>query len=142
MTRRKDTAPPPVVCLMEGRLVPVSAYEAEEIDRHPDGTEFDLVARKRRSLPQLRTYWRMLDNAVKATGRWQSREALHTALKVELGYVEPIFGMDGKIKGMIPDSTAFAAMNADAFRQFFDKAVKVLAEATGTDPLAWLEDAA
>ena len=60
----------------------------------------------------------------------------------ELGYVEPIFGMDGKIKGMIPDSTAFAAMNADAFRQFFDKAVKVLAEATGTDPLAWLEDAA
>ena len=142
MARRKDAPPPPVCRLERGRLVPVTAYEAEAIGKNPDGTEFDLIARKRRSLPQHRTYWKMLDTVVKATDRWSRAEALHTALKVELGYVEPIFGLDGKIKGMIPDSTGFDAMTQDAFRVFFDKAVAALADALGADPLAWLEEAA
>lgn len=139
---RKDKAPAPIVMLKRGHLMPVTAYDAAEVGGFPDGSEFDLVSRKRRSLPQHRTYWRTLDTVVKATGRWPSREALHTALKVELGYVEPVFGLDGKIKGMIPDSTGFDAMTQEAFKVFFDKAMKALAEATGTDPLAWLEEAA
>lgn len=142
MARRKDTPPPPVCRLERGRLVPVTAYEAEAIGQHPDGTEFDLISRTRRSLPQHRTYWKMLDAAVKATGRWASKEALHTALKVELGYVEPVFGLDGKVKGMIPDSTGFDAMSHDDFRSFFDRAVAALGQAIEADPLAWLEEAA
>jgi hypothetical protein len=58
------------------------------------------------------------------------------ALKVQLGYVEPLMGLDGKIKGMVPDSTSFAAMSHADFRTFFDRAMAALAEAIGVDPLA------
>ena len=85
---------------------------------------------------------RALQTAVDATGRWQTREALHTALKVRLGYVEPIFDLQGKVIGMKPDSTSFEAMPHKEFRAFMDSAMTVLSEAVGFDVLASMEDAA
>jgi len=135
MTTR-DKPPAPIVRLEHGRLTPVHAYDAERIDAFPRGTEFDLVPRTKRSNPQNSRYWLTLAKVVEATGRWERPEVLHTALKVQLGYMEPIFGLDGKVKGMAPDSTSFAAMPHDQFRVFFDKAMAALAEAIGVDPLS------
>lgn len=134
MTRR-DKPPAPIVRLDGGRLAPVAAWDAELIGAYPNGTEFDLVARTKRSNPQNALYWRTLAAVCQATGRWERPEALHTALKVQLGYLEPLIGLDGKVKGMIPDSTSFAAMNHADFKVYFDKAMAVLAEAIGQDPL-------
>ena len=78
-------------------------------------------------------YWSILTQACEATGRWQRPEALHIALKVQLGYVEPIFGLDGTIKGMMADSTGFAAMSQSDFKVFFDRAMAALTEAVGYD---------
>ena len=136
MTRTRDKPPAPIVNLAGGRLSPVSAWDAELIEAHPNGAEFDLIARTKRSNPQNALYWRTLAAVCDATGRWERPEALHMALKVQLGYVEPLMGLDGKIKGMVPDSTSFAAMTHEDFRVFFDKAMAVLTEATGLDPLA------
>ena len=137
--KNRDKPPPPIVRLEGGlRLSPVTASDAEEILKLPPRTEFDLVIRSRRSLQHHRLYWRMLQNVVEATGRWESREVLHTALKVKLGYTEPIFGMDGKVIGMMPHSTAFAEMNQQEFTQFFDRARNALAEAIEADPLAFM----
>ena len=131
MTR--DRKPSPIVKLAGGRLSPVSAFDADELAAFPQGQEFDLRPRGKRSLPQHRMYWSILTQACEATGRLQRPEALHIALKVQLGYVEPIFGLDGTIKGMMADSTGFAAMSQSDFKVFFDRAMAALTEAVGYD---------
>ena len=142
MAAKKDKPPVPIVMKTRDGLRPVAAFDAEELDGFPLGTEFDLRPRTKRSVPQNGLYWRALQTAVDATGRWQNREALHTALKVKLGYVEPIFDLQGNVIGMKPDSTSFHAMPDKEFRHFMDSAMAVLSEAVGFDVLAWMEDAA
>lgn len=136
-----DKAPLPSCVLGRSGLTPLTAYDAERLSVFPAGTEFDLVPLTRRSLPQHRTYWRALTKAVEATGRWPTPEALHTALKVRLGRVEPILGLDGRVIGMKPDSTSFEAMRQEEFRIYFDQAMEALSDALGYDALAWLEAA-
>lgn len=137
---KRETPPPPIAKLFSGRIIPASGLDAEELSGFADGTEFDMVARTRRSHPQLKTYWKALASAVEATGRWQSREALHTALKVKLGYVEPIFDMQGKVIGMKPDSAALNAMTHRDFCEYMNRAMAELADAVGFDPLAFMEN--
>lgn len=136
--KSKDKPPPPIARLAQGRLAPASPYDAEELAGHADGTEFDMIARTARSLPQHGTYWKALTKAVEATGLWGTRDDLHRALKVKLGRVEPIFDMSGKVIGMIPDSTSFKAMPHREFCIYMDQAMKALAEAVGYDPLDWM----
>jgi len=136
-----DKPPPPIVMRHSSGLRPVSGYDAEEVAAYAIGTEFDLVARTARSKPQHGTYWKALDAAVRATGRWNSREALHVALKVKLGRVEPIFDLRGVVIGMRPDSTSFAAMPHREFCIFMDEAMAALSEAIGYDALKWMEPA-
>lgn len=134
-----DRGPRPIVKLAGGRLSPVSAWDAEELDAFPDGMTFDLHPRNKRTPPLHRTYWMALSKAIDATGRWQSREALHTALKVRMGLVEPIYDLKGNVTGMQPHSTAFAAMDQGAFKAYFDGAMAALSEAVGYDVLAFLD---
>ena len=136
----KDRAPRPIVKLTGGRLSPVSAWDSEELAAFPDGMTFDMIPRNKRTLPLHRTYWQALTKAVEATGRWQSREALHTSLKVAMGLVEPIYDLRGNVTGMQPHSTAFSAMDQGEFRVYFDGAMAKLSEAVGYDVLEFLND--
>jgi hypothetical protein len=120
-------------------LSPVSAWDAEELAAFPDGMTFDMHPRNKRTLPLHRTYWQAISKAIDATGRWQSREALHTALKVRMGLVEPIYDLKGNVTGMQPHSTAFAAMDQGSFKAYFDGAMSALSEAVGYDVLAFLD---
>lgn len=117
---------------------PISAFDAEELDRFPLGTEFDLAPRTKRSLPQHRTYWKALSDVVKATDAWPTPEHLHDALKHDLGYVEVRKTLGGQ-PYISTESTAFAAMTADEFKAYMEKAIARLAEVTGIDPLEFLE---
>ena len=139
--KNRDKAPPPIVIRDPLGLAPATAYDAEEVRSYPIGTEFDLVPRTARSIRQHGTYWKALTRAVETTGRWPSRDALHTALKVQLGRVEPIFDMKGRVVGMVPDSISFAAMPHKEFCIYFEQAMAVLSEALGYDALAWMEAA-
>ena len=136
----RDRPPPPIVRRTKHALMPASPYDAQELMAYPLGAEFDLVARTKRSHPQNGTYWKALTRAVEATGRWERREALHDALKVKLGYVKPIFDMDGNVTGMIPDSTKFEEMSHREFGEYMDKAMAALSEALGYDALGWMTD--
>lgn len=121
-------------------LYPASPFDAEQLEAFPIGTEFRAASLTKRSLPQHRTYWKALTGVVEATGRWPTAEHLHEVLKLELGYVTISSDFKGG-KVMVPDSTAFDAMNQDAFKAYFDRAMMALAEAVGFDPLEWLEAA-
>jgi hypothetical protein len=116
------------------QLFAVSQFDGECLEATPIGTEFDLIPRTRRSLPQHRMYWATLSRVVKATGRWPTAEKLHDAVVRACGYVDVNYGLDGN-PYVTRDSTAFDAMNAAEFRAYFDQAMEKLAEAIGFDPL-------
>lgn len=123
-------------------LVPVSGYDAERLAGFPDGAEFDLLDTAGRSVPQHRTYWKTLAQAVEAMGHapWPTAEHLHDALKRDLGYVTVSYDLAGK-PYVTTDSTAFDAMSQKAFAAYFEQAMARLAEVVGADPLDWLEAA-
>lgn len=137
---RREAPPLPIVRMTPSGLAPASGFDADELARFPRGTEFDLKPRTRRSLPQHRTYWKALSRAVEATGRWPSREALHKALKINAGLVEPILNLRGQIVGMQANSTALDAMPQHEFQAYFERAMADLSEAIGYDALAWMEE--
>ena len=122
-------------------LEPRSRQAVDLLAQYAVHSDVEVSIKKRRSLPQLRLYWAMLQNVVAATGAWPTAEHLHDALKLDLGYVTPVKSMDGKLV-MVPDSAAMAKMDSAQFRAFFDAAAARLAEAYGFDPLAQTEEAA
>jgi len=141
MTAQREKPPRPMMRKSHGGVLsPVSQFDAEEFLSFPNGMLFDLIPRNKRTLPLHRTYWQALTKAVEATGRWQSREALHTSLKVAMGLVEPIYDLRGNVTGMQPHSTAFAAMDQGEFKVYFDGAMAKLSEAVGYDVLAFLNE--
>ena len=118
-------------------LEPASAMDAEKLASYANGSEVEVTIRQRRSGPQHRLYWAMLANVVTATGGdpYPTAEHLHEALKIRLGYVKLVKALDSDIKRVLPDSTAFNAMDQAEFKAYFDKAVAAIAEGFGFDPL-------
>lgn len=122
-------------------LVPATAFDAEELDRMPLGKTFEVKPVDSRGHEQLAFYWAVLSQVVDATGTWPTREKLHEAIKLELGYVSVGFDMRGKPR-LTVDSIALASMSDDDRRTFIDQALAAIAEATGIDPVALLPEAA
>lgn len=115
-------------------LKPAGPFDAERLDSYAFGSTVEVSIKQRRSLPQLRLYWSVLAKAVDNLDGYPSAEALHEALKLHLGYVEPLLTVTGQ-KVWRPMSASFAKMSAEEFRVFFDRAVDVLATMLGCDPL-------
>ena len=63
---KREKPPAPMVEKSAHGFMPVTAYDAELLIADPVGTEYDLVKRTRRSWPQLKLYWSMLNRIVKA----------------------------------------------------------------------------
>lgn len=132
---------PLVLRRTERGLEPRSRLAHDILNQYAEHSDVEVTIKKRRSLPQLRLYWAMLNNVVEATGAWPDAEHLHDAIKLDLGYVTPIRTMDGKL-AMIPDSAAMSRMDSAEFKRFFDAAAARLSELCGFDPLAEHQEAA
>ena len=52
-------------------------------------------------------------------------------VKLRLGYVSPVFGPKGEIVGMTIDSTAFDAMDQQAFNLFYEAFAGLVAKEMG-----------
>lgn len=141
MVKRSRERPGLIVKRTPRGLSPVSSYDAEVLAGFPLDMEFDVVPRSKRSLPQLRTYWKALTLVVHATDAWPTPEHLHEALKIDLGYVSKVTLLSGETR-IVADSAGINAMSQEDFKVFFDKAMARLAETTGIDPLSFLSEAA
>ena len=97
----------------------------------PNGTEFDLVPRTKRSKPHNGMYWVQLGLIVKATEAFATADHMHTWIKVKLGYTAPIFGPKGQVVGMAVDSAAFDKMDQATFSAFYEKAARLIADEMG-----------
>lgn len=120
-----------------GAAVPLSSFDAEEWERLPRGSEFRMARLDKRSLPQLRTYWKALTDAIRACGWTMTADNLNAEIKEALGYVAPYRTMAGELR-YSPDSIALNQMTPDEFQEFMDKAMALLAEHCGFDPLSFL----
>jgi hypothetical protein len=89
--------------------------------------------RKRRSTIMNGMYWAQLGQII-ASGatRYPTAEHLHDAIKMELGYVAPIYRMDGSVE-IVPDSTAFDRMDQAAFNAFYTAAMEMVQIHLGID---------
>ena len=124
------------ICLMRRKgsaLLPVSQADDEIISELGEG-DVEVTFKQRRSLPQLRKYWAMLSDVVAATEAYPTAEHMHEALKMSMGYVTQIKTLQGA-PFIVPDSVAFSRMGPGEFRGFFDRAVRLISETYGFDPL-------
>jgi hypothetical protein len=139
----KDKAPPPMAVKTEKGLRPARAWDAEALSADALNTEYELVKVTRRKPKQHRTYWRALNLVVKggASNRWPTAEHLHDELKLAAGFYRKAANLaTGEIM-LIPDSTAFDKMGQDEWQVYMDRAMELIAQECGIDPLAWLEAA-
>ena len=136
MTQRDKS--PLVLRRTERGLEPRSRLAADALAQYAFGSDVEVTVKKRRSLPQLRLFWAMLQNVVEATGAYPTAEHLLDAIKVDLGYTAPMRLLSGDVV-FVPDSIALSRMDSAQFRAFFDRAVELLARTYGFDPLAVTE---
>lgn len=136
--RLSDTERAPIMMRRTAHgLFPVAAYDLERLDRYSIGATVEVRIMQRRSLPQQRLYWSILARVVENTDQWPSSEHLHEALKLHLGYTQPLRTVDGRTTWR-PDSTAFAAMDAAEFKVFFDRSMELISTVIlpGIDPVS------
>lgn len=139
---KRDKQPPAIVRKSQRGISPVSAFDAEQVWNDPVGTEYDLVKRTKRSWPQLKLYWSMLNRVVKSTQGWPSAEHLSDEIKLTLGYRRKLVNLrTGEVTDTV-DSIALDNMKHDEFIAYFEDAQKLLAERLGFDPLGFMESAA
>lgn len=124
-------------------LSPSSRFDAELLDEYPKGTEVEVYIKRKRSLPQMRLYWKLLHEVIATTGaKYPSAEHLHDGLKLALGYTSEVINAETGEVHVIPDSVAFSRMDQRQFQEFFQRAQELLARLTGVDPLSLLSEAA
>ena len=140
MAVKKDKQPSPIVKKTPNGLKPVAAIFQEQIINDPMGTEYDLVKRTKRSLPQLGLYWKALHMAVTSSDKWATASHLHEELKLVCGYTRKVINMDTSEVHLLVDSVAFEAMDHDEFKVYMDKALEKLGRAIGYDPLAFIDE--
>lgn len=123
------------VRLRNGNFEPVSSYDAEQIAGFKNFQEFRCIPRSKRSNPHHALYWKILSEAVKATGKWVTPYHLHTDLKLVCGYhKQKINAIDGKVY-YEADSINFESMNQHDFNKFFEVVIQKLTETLGYDPI-------
>jgi hypothetical protein len=139
----KKDKPPHIEAIMTARgLRAHTPADAEMLVSLPIGKVFEIVPVSQRSNKQLRTYWKALGLVVKATGRWPSAEKLHRDIKMTLGYREQAVNMvTGEIT-LVPDSVALDKMEHEEFCNFMNKAMELVADTVGFDPLQFIQEAA
>lgn len=118
----------PIYVIRHGsRLMPHSELDEEAIRALP--TEFEIVPKLKRSSPQLRLYWALMQAIADNMDQPVSKETLSQWFKLRCGLTEEIKLRNGDIL-TFPSSVAFSNLPQDQFSAYFDR-VKELARSLG-----------
>jgi len=113
-------------------LWPEMAMDADAIAQLPYGERLRVTLHTGRVPKRLRFYWSFIKKVVDATGCASSAEALHSTIKLECGYTEPV-----KVRGLtilVPASISFEAMSEEEFSRFLADALLYVATNFGITP--------
>ena len=139
---KREKAPHIEVVMTPRGLRPLTQFDAERMVEVSLGHTFEIVPSTKRSNRQLRTYWKALGMAVRATGKWPDAEHLHDEIKFTLGYRKLVTDLKTGEVSSVVDRVALDQMNHEAFCKFMNAAMDLLSDAVGYDPLAFLSEAA
>lgn len=127
------------VQMRDGRLLPVTRYDAEALESFKSGQIFDVKYTSKRSDPHHKLYWSILNQVVNVTGSWATPSHLHNEIKFLTGYYKPVVNERTGGVFYVVDSISFSSMDQKEFSVFFEAAMMVLSEKLGTDPMELLK---
>lgn len=89
--------------------------------------------KKPRSVIMNGMYWAQLSEIIDSGAtKYPTPEHLHDAIKMELGFVQPVYRLDGSVE-LVPDSTAFDKMTQADFNVFYERAMEMIQTHLGVD---------
>lgn len=138
--------PPILMRCEQGRLVPIDAWAAEQVDALPRDKDLTVRVTTSRSNGRLNLWWAglglMVENLPDEKRKmWPSARKMHHALLEAMGYVERIYRIDGTFRTEV-DSVAFENMEEDEFIELFERGRALCIEIVGFDPFElWVQDA-
>jgi hypothetical protein len=109
---------PLVLRRTERGLEPRSRQAADLLAQYAVHSDVEVTVRKRRSLPQLRLYWAMLQKRGRGNRRLADGRTSARCAQAGPGLHNPREDMDGTLV-LIPDSTQWAGWTRQQFRAFF-----------------------
>jgi Protein of unknown function (DUF1367) len=111
------------------QLVPADLVDFETLEKVDKGRNVWVKITQARNLKRHRLYRVILSEVASSHMHYAIAgvEALADYIKMKLGYVDLVLYHDGSSR-VVPRSTAFAAMDETSFRDFMDRALKVIEE--------------
>lgn len=115
-------------------LYAIGLAEQEALMEYPEGKDFWVTIRRKRSNAHHALYWARLEKVIESGAtRYHSAADLHKAIKYEMGYVKPVRKLSGEII-YEPDSISFDRMDQTEFNSFFETVMRLLGEYFGINP--------
>ncbi len=108
------------------RLAPESMFDAELIREYDSLKRMKCVLTMPRNTDRLRFYFACINLIRENIDNPPSKNALHDAIKVRLGYTQTVKGVGGPI--ILPASVAFDAMPEDEFKSYLHDFKRLLSE--------------
>lgn len=117
----------------------------------PEGVDLNVTATRARSLPQLGTYWGLLQFIIEhgpewISKKWLTKDELSDALQLEVGFVRQIAlrGLPEGVTYAVPASKSFSECSQDKFNAYFNSVQDVLRRWCNFDPVPtyqqWMQD--
>lgn len=132
MAKSPETAPI-YVQRFGDKLVGEMQMDREAIAKFNAGDRIKVTLHTGRSPSRLRFYWQMLGKLVSATDCAPNAEALHSVIKLDLGYATPVRLRNG-MTVLVPGSIAFDRMTEQEFSNFLERAIAWVAQNYGVTP--------
>lgn len=106
-----------------GALRPADRDAEDTLRKLPADQDLRVEVRRLRRPQQHRLYWALVKIVWEHQERYATREQLHQALKVAVGYYDEITKSDGQVIA-VPHSIAFGNMPQESFEEFFDAVIR------------------
>lgn len=132
MAKNPEIAPFYVIRVGD-HLVGEMMQDRDNIRKLKAGDRIKVQLHTGRSPSRLRFYWQMLWKLVDATECTPNAEALHSVIKLDLGYATPVRLRNG-MTVLVPGSIAFDRMTEEEFGGFLDRAIQWIGANYGVTP--------
>jgi hypothetical protein len=120
-------------------LVAADIASEDFLSEIPEGKEVLVTIRRARSPEHHRWFFKLLSRVAENSDKWADVDDLLDDLKLACGhYTRRANILTGQIQ-YVPKSISFAAMGEDKFKRFKERALYVLTQALGYDPIILME---
>lgn len=109
---------------IDGRLIPETGFDAEQMDKLPRGKPVRCRITQPRSDGQQRWYWKLLSRVAENT-EFPDAEAVHFYLRMRVGLYDHVV-INAMEHAVVPRSTAYGAMDQTDFNNYVEQAVHVI----------------